>query len=309
MVSRPSPLQETVEDIRSMRVRGAAAIAVSAAKALAAHVGATLGDMQAVRAATKQGAQALAASRPTAVSLRHGLTPVVSAVAAAADPTHARSAALDAATRFAAEVKASEAAIAKHGASAIKGGERILTHCHSSTVVAILAKAHQDGKAIEVFATETRPFRQGLTTARWLREADVPTTLIVDSAVLHTLRTESIDRVLVGADTVARDGSLFNKIGTSQVALGASSEGVPFFSAASWIKFSPHGPDAVVVEERDAGEVAAAADLPKGTAVRNQVFDRTPPGHVASYVTEEGLLQPRQAVESALRRLPAEMIP
>lgn len=308
MGSADAILHEAVEDIRSMRVRGAAAIATSAAKALATYVGAAQGDIEAVRQAARKGAKTLAASRPTAVSLRHGLSPVVAAVAGALKADDAKVAATAAARAFAQEVKASEAAIAAKGAAALRAGERVMTHCHSSTVVAILGRAQLEGKHVEVFATETRPFRQGLLTAKWLREAGVETTLVVDSAALHMLRTESIDRVLVGADTVARDGSLFNKIGTSQVALGAHTEGIPFWSAASWIKFSAQSPEAVVVEERDVAEVVAAKDLPKGVVVRNPVFDRTPGEHVGGYLTEEGLLPPRQAVENAMRRLPPEMV-
>ncbi|MCA1818992.1 MAG: translation initiation factor eIF-2B [Thermoplasmatota archaeon] len=298
-----APLLAAVEDIRAMRVRGAAAIACAAAKALAASVAATPGDLPAIQSAAREGAATLLASRPTAVSLRHGLAPILAAVSAAAGPDQARHAALEAAASFAAEVKASEKAIARHGATAIRSGERILTHCHSATVVSVLAAAQEQGKAPQVFATETRPFRQGLVTARWLREAGVATTLVVDSAALHVLRTEDIDRVLVGADTVAGDGSLFNKIGTSQVALGAHAEEVPFWSAASWIKFTPDAPGAVVVEERASDEVAAAADIPAGLRIRNPVFDRTPPEHVTGFVTEEGLVPPRDAVAAALRRL------
>ena len=289
-----------------MRVRGAAPLAVAAAKALAQHVAGASGDLESVRKATRAGADLLMASRPTAVSLRHGLAAVVGPVMRASAAEAARHAALEAGAGFARDVKASEAAIAKHGADAIRRGERILTHCHSSTVVSILARAHEAGKGIEVFATETRPFRQGLTTTRWLREAGVPTTLIVDGAALRILQTEGVQRVLVGADTVARDGSLFNKVGTSLVALAAHSEGVPFWCAASWIKFTDQAPDAVVVEERDIAEVVPPADVPPGARVRNPVFDRTPPDRITGFVTENGLLPPRQAVEAALHRLAAE---
>lgn len=305
----PSSLVATVEDIRAMRVRGAAPIACAAAKALAAHTAAAAGDLAAVRAATREGAAQLAASRPTAVSLRHGLAPVVAAVAEAPHAEAARHAALEAARRFVADVKAGEQAIAKAGAAAIEHGERILTHCHSSTVVAILAKAHADGKGIQVYSTETRPFGQGLTTTRWLREAGVPTTLIVDSAALHVMRTESIDRVLVGADTVTRDGSLFNKVGTSQVALGAKSQDIPFWCAAAWIKFSSDAPESVVVEERDAAEVVAPAQLPPGARIRNPVFDRTPPEHIRGFVTEHGLKTPSEAVAAALAHLQPRLSP
>jgi ribose 1,5-bisphosphate isomerase len=301
-----SPLQATVDDIRAMRVRGAAPLAVAAAKALAQHVAGSSGDLEAVRQAARSGAELLLASRPTAMSLRHGIAAVADPVARAGSAEAARHAAAEAGAAFARAVKASEAAIAKHGAEAIRDGERILTHCHSSTVVSILARAHEEGKGIEVYATETRPFRQGLTTTRWLREAGVPTTLVVDGAALRILQTEGVRRVLVGADTVARDGSLFNKVGTSLVALAAHSEGVPFWCAASWIKFSDQAPDAVVVEERDAAEVVPPGEVPPGARVRNPVFDRTPPERITGFVTESGLLPPRQAVEAALHRLSAE---
>jgi ribose 1,5-bisphosphate isomerase len=300
-------LQDIVDDIRAMRIRGAAPIATAAAKALAEHVTKAQGDQGEVQAATRQAARALLASRPTAVSLRHAVLQVAAPALKATSAKLARDAAAKAAATFVQDVKRSEEAIASTGALMLRPAERILTHCHSSTVVALLAKAHETGKDLHVYATETRPFGQGLTTAKWLAQAGITTTLIVDSAALHMLRTESIDRVLVGADTVTKEGSLYNKVGTSLMALAARSEEVPFWSAASWIKFTPQQPEEIPVEERDEAEVVGDDRRPEGVAVRNPVFDRTPPEHIAGFVTEEGPQKPADAVRRALKRLPKEV--
>lgn len=302
----PDPVQATVTAIRSMQVRGAAAIGIAGAEALAHHVTRSRGSPAQVLAGARRAARRLDASRPTAVTLHNALGWVLEAVAAEATAAAMKDAAKAAARRVAAEAEASRAAIARHGARHVPDGAVVLTHCHSGTAVAVLAQAVADGKTVEAIATETRPFRQGLRTVRELRAAGLEVALVVDAAVEHVLATRDVDLVLVGADTVARDGTLVNKIGTAGVAALARLHEVPVHSAAGLAKFSKWSADDVPIEERPSAEVAAAGEVPRGVRVLNPVFDRTPPDRLDGYVTEAGLLSPARAVRRNLPRLPAE---
>ncbi|MHB8633389.1 MAG: eIF2B alpha/beta/delta subunit family protein, partial [Thermoplasmatota archaeon] len=200
-------LTETAQAIRSMRIRGAAPLAVAAATALGNHLGAWPGSLPELQAEARRAGRLLMATRPTAVSLEHALSTVVAAVLEAGDERQARQGATTAATGFAARVRESEHALARAGAPLIQSGQAWLTHCHSSSVVAIFREARRHAD-FQVYATETRPFRQGLVTVRALAEAGVQATLVVDSAAWTVL--ERVQGVLVGADTVAADGTLFN---------------------------------------------------------------------------------------------------
>lgn len=302
----PDPVQATVAAIRSMQVRGAAAIGIAGAEALAHHVGRARGTPAQVLASARRAARRLDAARPTAITLHNALGWVLEAAAAEPDAAAMKDAAKRAARRVAADAQASRDAIARHGARFVPDGGVVLTHCHSGTAVAVLAQAVADGKTVEAIATETRPFRQGLRTVRELAAAGVQAALVVDGAVEHVLATRDVDLVLVGADTVARDGTLVNKIGTAGVAALAQMHEVPVHSAAGLAKFSRLRADEVPIEERDAREVVAPGEVPRGVRVLNPVFDRTPPERIDGYVTEAGLLSPARAVRRNLPKLPGE---
>ncbi|MES2154393.1 MAG: S-methyl-5-thioribose-1-phosphate isomerase [bacterium] len=298
-------MPEAADAIRTMRVRGAAAIACLGATTLGHHVAGLAGGLPAVHAGARRAAGILFATRPTAVSLRNGLGAVLAPVLAATDADAARAEAPVAANAFVAAVDASGQAIAEHGSSLLAAGGAVLTHCHSTTVIDVLRRAQARGADLHVYATETRPFRQGLVTVRALHDGGVPCTLIVDSAVSHVLETKAIRWVLVGADTVAADGTLFNKVGTAGVCALAQRRGVPVHSAAGFYKFTRQPPGAIPIEERAPSEVVPDSDVPPGVAVFNPVFDRTAPGLLTSYITEAGPRTPGEAVRQALGRLPA----
>lgn len=306
MSRMPSTLAGTVDAIRSMRIRGADAIGVAGARALARHVQALDGPPSRILAGARRAARTLDAARPTAVTLHNSLGWVLDALRGEPSASAMRRAAADAAKMVSMEVAASRAAIALAGARQVPDGGVVLTHCHSTAVVAILKAAQDSGKTVEAIATETRPFRQGLRTVRELASAGVQAALVVDSAVSHILATRDVDLALVGADTVAADGSLFNKIGTSGVAALARHHDVPFHAAAGLPKFTRLGPDDVPIEERSADEVARPREVPRGVRILNPVFDRTPPSLVTAFVTEQGLASPRQAVRRNLKGLPPE---
>jgi eIF-2B alpha/beta/delta-like uncharacterized protein len=308
LLPAPDPVRATIAAIRSMQVRGAAAIGVAGAEALAHHVTRSSGPAARVLTGARSAARRIDAARPTAVTLHNALGQVLAAMAAEDDSSSMKDAAKAAARKVAVDAERSRAAIARHGARQVPDGGVVLTHCHSGTAVAVLAQAVADGKTVEAIATETRPFRQGLRTVRDLRAAGLEVGLIVDSAVEHVLSTRDIDLVLVGADAVARDGTLVNKIGTAGVAALAGLHEVPFLSAAGLAKFTRHRADEVPIEERTADEVVAAGDLPRGVRVLNPVFDCTPPDRVKGYVTEAGLLSPAAAVRRNLAKLPREEV-
>lgn len=301
-------LAATARAIERMEIRGAQAIGTAAAHALARHVTQARGDAAHVRRAALDGARRLDAARPTAVTLHNSLGWVLEALRQERTAQGMQGAAQDAARAVEQRAAQSRQDIARHGAGRLRDGDTVLTHCNSSTVVAILAQAHRDGKALQVIATETRPFRQGLRTLADLARAGLRPDFIVDAAVEHTLATRRIDVVLVGADTVARDGSLFNKIGTAGVAQLAAAHKVPVLSAAGLAKFTRRAATDVTIEERSPDEVLAPAQRPRGVRVLNPVFDRTKAKLLHAYITETGLQTPRQAVLQNLKRLPREQV-
>lgn len=309
MTSHALDLEGACRVIESMEVRGAEAIGLLAADALAVHLADTEGNLQEVREAAGIGAQRLLETRPTAVTIRHGVRAVMAAVAAAPNGDAARSAAAAAAHQYREDVVAAQREVVAHGTALMGTARAILTHCHSSTVGHIIVEAARRGADLHVFATETRPFQQGFITANALAEAGIRVTLIVDSAVHQVLRDQKIDRVLVGADTIASDGSVYNKIGTSGVAALARMHKVPFYCASSRFKFTDLGPDKIPIEQRSAKEIDPLRRLDSRIRVDNPVFDRTPAEYVSRIITEHGILRPADAVRQALSSLPAVEVP
>jgi len=184
--------------------------------------------------------------------------------------------------------------IGEIGARRISDGDVIMTHCNSNCALSIIKTAFKQGKHIEVYVTESRPMDQGLISTRQLLKVDVPTTLIVDSAVRHFIR--DIDKVIVGADSIAANGAVINKIGTSQLALAAHEARVLFFVAAESYKFHPGTlvGRLVEIEEREPNEIVNPKRFP-GVRIRNPVFDVTPPDYIDLIITERGIVPPSAA--------------
>ncbi|HMA05818.1 MAG TPA: ribose 1,5-bisphosphate isomerase [Methanomicrobiales archaeon] len=288
----------TAEKIKRMEIRGAGRIARAAVEALRSHAGEipakNLGEFK--RAMEKAGAQLLA-TRPTAVSLPNAVHLVMAPLAAAKNLEEARDGVIRAADRFLASSKGAVERIGEIGAHHIADGETVLTHCNSEAALSCILTAARQGKDFEVYATEVRPGNQGLITLRVLSGAGIPAHYIVDSAVRHFMHR--IDRVFVGADAVAVNGAVVNKIGTSQVALAAHEARVPFIVAAETYKFAPRTTlgELVEIEERAGDEVLPAAEAARlpGVRVHNPVFDVTPASYVDLIVTEEGAIPPSLA--------------
>ncbi len=243
-------------------------------------------------------ADALAESRPTEPMMRNALEEALRrffSEVGAVKPTslsEARKQVLDEVNSFEKRVEQSKKMIAKFGAERIPKGSTILTHCHSSTVTAILKRAHKLGKKIKVICTETRPLYQGHITAKELSSAGIKTTLIIDSAIKSFMK--DVDLVLVGADAINSSGELINKIGTATLAFVAYEEELKFYSAAELFKFDPLTLWGTVepIEERDREEVANPRKFPK-VEIKNPAFDVTPARHITAYITEYGVVAPQ----------------
>lgn len=188
------------------------------------------------------------------------------------------------------------------GSRRILPGTRVLTHCHSSAVSAVLREAKMRNVDFEVVCTESRPVYQGRITARELLEAGIKTTMIVDFSVRSFIN--QMDVVLVGSDAITSEGNVINKIGTSLVALAAHEARVPFYVVTELLKFDPqtiHG-DYEAIEERATSEVWA--DAPEGLSIRNPAFDVTRRDYIHGIICEEGVISPHSILEAVRRRYP-----
>ncbi len=288
---------EAARKIKSMEVRGAARIAKFAAETLKNYA------MKAkdFDAEMRKAAEILLNTRPTAVSLYNAINYVMKY--SGETDEEKRESLIRRAEEFIHWVETAQQRIGEIGEKRIRDGYVILTHCNSSAALSVIKKAHENGKSIEVFATESRPRYQGHITVRELREAGIDVTLIVDSAVRYFMN--EIDCVIVGADTITANGALINKIGTSQIALAAKEARVQFMVAAETYKFSPKTlfGELVVIEERDPSEVAPKEILDLGVKVRNPAFDVTPRDYIDVIITEIGAIPPEMAYIIITERL------
>ncbi len=198
--------------------------------------------------------------------------------------------------------------IGNHGAGLLSKSSKILTHCNAGalataghgTALGIVRSAHNQGKKIEVFAGETRPFLQGARLTAWeLLKDKIPVTLITDSMSGYLMSLNSIDAVIVGADRVTSNGDVINKIGTYSLAVLASQHNVPFYVACpfSTIDMKTVSGKEVIIEERDSKEVTGYKDnnwSPEGVTVFNPAFDVTPADLVTFLITENGVINPKE---------------
>ena len=301
---------ELVDAIRRLVIRGAPALGVAGAFGVA--LAACRGD-DVVAAA-----RLLGEARPTAVNLAWGtgraLAAYQAAIGRAADPEDqnqdpqrlAAGAALDEARAIAADDAAASAAMARHGLGLIPEGAGVLTHCNTGSLVsagagtafAVIMAAHQAGRLTRLYVDETRPLLQGARlTAYEARRAGIDYAVLPDSAAAGLLASGAVDVVLTGADRIAADGSVANKVGTYGLAVLAQYHRVPFVVVApvSTIDFGTATGAQIVVEHRAAEEVTTLGGqvlAPAGSAVYNPAFDVTPASLVSALVTERGITQP-----------------
>ncbi len=296
-------VKEIARDISRMRIRGAGKIARSAAEALL-----TTAQQSKAKNSTnlvkelETSARLLLSTRPTAVSLSNSIRYVMVRVKEAQkdkmELRGLRQLVVETAIDFIENSKNAVKRIGEIGARRIEDGDAIMTHCNSSVVTAVLKTAFNQGKNFRVFVCETRPRFQGIITAKTLSALGIPTSLIVDGATRFFMA--KMDKAIVGADAVAANGAVVNKIGTSMVALAAHESRVLFFVAAETYKFSPETMlgQLVKIEERSSAEIISEGKLrqmPKVT-VRNPSFDITPSEYIDLIITEKGIVPPQAAL-------------
>lgn len=289
--ARGVSIESAAEEIRSMRVRGAAKIGRYAAQALGAMP--WDGRDETLDAA----ARALKAARPTAVSLPNAVDFVVREAKKGARPGSLKAAAAE----FDRRALSALAAIGANGAALVEEGATVLTICNSQGALAPLFHARRSGRRFSAIALETRPWRQGLITVAQLAKEGIDASLAVDSAAWSLL--PECDLVLTGADSIARNGDVINKVGTGGLGVLAKERGVPLYVCAETFKLHPRAATGVEVpiEEREVAEVVQPGEIPATVAVRNPVFDVTEQRLVRGYVTELGVLSRDALVDEARR--------
>jgi methylthioribose-1-phosphate isomerase len=270
--------------IRELAVRGAPAL--GAAGAMGVALAAVRGEDLDVAA------EALVATRPTAVNLRVG----VAQARAAADPVAE-------AQRLAAEDVARNRRLGAHGAALLIPGARVLTHCNAGalacvgygTAVGVIRAAHEQGRRPSVWVDETRPVLQGARLTAWeLGRLGIPYTLVADVLAGSLMAGSEVDAVVVGADRIAANGDVANKVGTYPLAVLAAHHGVPFYVAAPRSTVDGDTPTgaAIPIERRSPAEVTEVAGVPLAPAdavAENRAFDVTPAALVTAYITEDGV--------------------
>ncbi|WP_309670567.1 S-methyl-5-thioribose-1-phosphate isomerase [Gemmatimonas sp.] len=293
-------LDEVIDAIRTLAVRGAPAIGVAAAIGLVVALEQeSEGRGLRAREVLAGYAERLIAARPTAVNLSWAVNRLLAVAGGASDDGLLGALRADAEAIRAEDVAMCDA-IGRFGLELIPDGARVLTHCNAGslatagigTALAPVHLAHGQGRRVHVYADETRPLRQGARLTAWeLQRAGIPVTVLPDGAAASLLRSGAVDLVIVGADRITANGDVANKVGTYGVALAARAHGIPFYVAAPWSTIDPAtatGAD-IEIEHRHADELG---DLPVGARVWNPAFDVTPRDLISGYLTDRGFVKP-----------------
>lgn len=301
---------ETVwEAIKSLRVRGAPAIGVAAAYGVVIGLqNSSSGDRQSFDRRFREVVEYLAGSRPTAVNLFWALDRLKGLHSRSADLSSAQllEQLLEEARAIEIEDREMCAAIGKHGATLLKSGWGVLTHCNAGglatagdgTALAVFFAAAEEGKQIRIYADETRPLLQGARLTTWeLMQRRVPVTLICDSMAGWVMKEGKIQAVITGADRITANGDSANKIGTYSVAHLAKAHGIPFYIAAptSTFDLALETGESIPIEQRKSEEIThgfGRQTAPTGVDVYNPAFDVTPASLIAGIITEKGIIAP-----------------
>ncbi len=297
--------------IRSLFVRGAPAIGIAAAfgMALSAHLS-TATSFLPFQQEIEKAADLLAQTRPTAVNLFFAISRMKETLKTNSEKSVAilKKILLEEANAILNEDIAANRAMGKLGASFIESGDGVLTYCNTGalatggygTALGVIRSAYEGGKKISVFVPETRPILQGARLTAWeLQQEQIPATLITDNMVGLMMRLGKIQCCFVGADRIAANGDVANKIGTYTMAILAHEHGIPFYVAAptSTIDLQTASGDQIPIEERahtEVTQVAGIAFAPDGIAVINPAFDITPAKYIRAIITEKGIFKPNE---------------
>lgn len=291
--------------IRRLVVRGAPAIGVAAAMGVAlAARSSNAKNIEGFRTDLEKAAAGLRSTRPTAVNLFWGIDRAMSVALRASTVDEARDWIVKEVLQMAEEDVAACKRLGKFGADLIEDGDTIITQCNAGalatvgygTALGVLRAASEQGKCVKVIVPETRPALQGSRlTAFELSKDGFGCTIISDTAVGSMMRSGRVDKAVVGADRVTKDGFVFNKIGTYQMAVLAREHGIPFYPAAPTSSFDlTRTHDQIAIEERPHDEVTRIRGrriAPRGVPVANPAFDMTPPQLVTAIVSDQGMIK------------------
>ena len=297
---------DVIDAIRRMKVRGAPAIGVAAAYAMAmAARDANTTDKATFLEALRVASHRIGQARPTAVNITWGVERMLRLAKQIDDVGQAPDLLLEEAHRIQREDEEANRRIGTEGKGLIPNGGSVLTHCNTGalatagygTALGVIRASWEEGNRFQVFATETRPFLQGARLTAWeLVQLGIPATLVVDSSVGLLMSQGEVGCAIVGADRIAANGDVANKIGTYQVAVLAKENHVPFYVAAptSTIDLTLSAGDQIPIEERHPDEVATLGSIrtaAPGIGIRNPAFDITPHTYIAGIITEEGIVK------------------
>jgi methylthioribose-1-phosphate isomerase len=310
--------EHVADAIRNMVVRGAPAIGVAAAMGIALGVknskAETVGEL---KLEFDKICDAMGRTRPTAVNLFWAIGRMREKfeLLRVRPLAQLKQALIDEAKRMHAEDIAANQAMGRHGATLMPAAGGVLTHCNAGalatcgygTALGVIRAAVEQGKKIHVYADETRPFLQGSRLTAWeLMKDGIPITVISDNMAGSMMRQGKIGAIVVGADRIAANGDVANKIGTYTLAVLAKEHGIPFYVAAPFSTVDLNTPDGsrIPIEQRNPREVTHIAGkqmVPDGTDVENPAFDVTPAKYVSAIVTEQGIA--RAPFANSLRKL------
>ena len=313
--------QQVADVIRNMVVRGAPAIGVAAAMGIALGVkNSTAENIDKLRQDFDSICDLIGKTRPTAVNLFWAINRMREKFELLSGKPIAqiKQALIEEAQRMHAEDIAANQAMGRHGAALMPASGGVLTHCNAGalatcgygTALGVIRAAIEQGKKIHVYADETRPFLQGSRLTAWeLMKDGIPTTVISDNMAGAMMKEGKIGAIVVGADRIAANGDVANKIGTYTVAVLAKENGLPFYVAApfSTIDLQTPSGNQIPIEQRNPREIthfAGKAVTPEGVQVENPAFDVTPAKYVTAIVTERGVARP--PFDESLRHLAEE---
>jgi methylthioribose-1-phosphate isomerase len=298
--------RDIIEAIKTLAIRGAPAIGIAGAFALAVAAGADVNtDVNRLKKVLFDIAAEIKAARPTAVNLAWGVDRALKAAQEynGEDREDLRRRIFDEATAILREDEQLCLAIGRNGEKLLKDGDTVLTHCHAGalatggtgTALAVIYAARDAGKNIKVYADETRPLLQGARLTSWeLMQEGIDVTLICDNMAGLVMKQGKINAVIVGTDRIAANGDVANKIGTYSVAVLAKEHGIPFYVAAPYSTIDENTPtgDDIPIEERSPDEVTSWGGIrtaPEGVKVYSPAFDITPAELVTAYITDKGI--------------------
>ncbi len=317
----------TAAAIKDMVCRGAGAVGCAAGYAMAqAALEASDEPLDGFNAYMEEAAETVRKTRPTAVNLFHAVERCLEAGGEGSVDERVENV-LSEADRIAMDDLEASIRMGEVGAELLSDGCRVLTHCNAGalafidhgTALSPIRVAHRRGRNVFVWVDETRPRCQGSRLTAWeMMQEGIPYAIIVDNAAGHYMRRGDVDAVIVGADRVAANGDVANKIGTYEKAVVAKANGIPFYVAAPEMTFDLHTStgDEIEIEERSTEEVTTMWGLgedgeptsvlipAEGSSARNPAFDVTPAEYVTGFITEKGLIEPpyREKIAETFRK-------